>query len=257
MESAPESSIKRTLTRLASSVSSRLQLDRLQSTISSVGEESRFSVSKRRTVSKRYSGTEIGGMDQERGSNPQATTNEAKLGPPEVGDGQASGQLTHFFLCLDSDVFVGQEGDQLAAEVRAARATGVQIVMAHVINEEEGGCPFSRCLLEPTWGFFWGRGASMHSMCRHAFASRALRVRLTSQCALHTRRKVLRNHTARPDSRWALQGCRDHAHRRCPPGRQHCPVGEEAWRKGQVCVQRRKSQLTIVYHAQASRATGA
>jgi hypothetical protein len=49
---------------------------------------------------------------------------------------------THFLLLLNKDTFVGDKGEALAHEVRAARALGIALLMIHETDEARGGCAF-------------------------------------------------------------------------------------------------------------------
>lgn len=51
-----------------------------------------------------------------------------------------SGVPTHMLLVLNDQSFVGAVGDGLAREVRAARATGLPVVMVHQNDADCGGC---------------------------------------------------------------------------------------------------------------------
>jgi hypothetical protein len=53
-------------------------------------------------------------------------------------------QPTHFVLYLNFDTFVGDEGERLVREVRAAMAAGLSIVMPHEHDPSKGGCAFER-----------------------------------------------------------------------------------------------------------------
>lgn len=55
------------------------------------------------------------------------------------------GSLTYFALYLNSETFVGKGGELLASHVRAARATGIPVVLAHETDPEKKGCEFSTC----------------------------------------------------------------------------------------------------------------
>ena len=46
----------------------------------------------------------------------------------------------HLLLYLSARTWLGAEGDELAEEVRAARASGLPIVMVHATDEEHDGC---------------------------------------------------------------------------------------------------------------------
>eukprot|EP00966_Prymnesium_polylepis_P229787 5316880-Prymnesium_polylepis.1 len=52
--------------------------------------------------------------------------------------------LTHMLLYLNNETFVGETGQTLSAEVRRARALGIEIVLAHENDPARGGCPFNR-----------------------------------------------------------------------------------------------------------------
>ena len=54
---------------------------------------------------------------------------------------------THFFLYLSRETWVGDSGKELAAQVRAARAVGLPIVMVHEVDDDAGGCEFGRCVV--------------------------------------------------------------------------------------------------------------
>ena len=56
----------------------------------------------------------------------------------------AAGEASHMLLYLSHKTWLGAEGQRLAAEVRAARATDLAIVMLHENDEARDGCPFSR-----------------------------------------------------------------------------------------------------------------
>ena len=51
---------------------------------------------------------------------------------------------THFVLYLNHDTFVGEDGVQLAKEVRCAMASKLPIVMAHENDIHRRGCEFER-----------------------------------------------------------------------------------------------------------------
>ena len=51
---------------------------------------------------------------------------------------------THFLLYLNVDTFCSDAGEQLAAELRRARAAKLPIVMAHENDPQRGGCAFER-----------------------------------------------------------------------------------------------------------------
>eukprot|EP00966_Prymnesium_polylepis_P236044 5458975-Prymnesium_polylepis.1 len=53
-------------------------------------------------------------------------------------------QPTHFLLYLNRETFVGNAGLLLAAEVRAARTTGLPIALAHENDLARKGCEFGR-----------------------------------------------------------------------------------------------------------------
>ena len=64
---------------------------------------------------------------------------------PEQQAAPTSGQVaspTHFLLYLNHDTFVGEAGEQLALEVRAAMAANVTIFMPHECDPARGGCQF-------------------------------------------------------------------------------------------------------------------
>ena len=64
---------------------------------------------------------------------------------PAVGDRRSDGTpVTHFLLYLAQETWVGDAGDELAREVRAAREAGMPIVMVHENDMEHGGCEFAR-----------------------------------------------------------------------------------------------------------------
>ena len=44
----------------------------------------------------------------------------------------------------NNETFVGETGQTLSAEVRRARALGIEIVLAHENDPARGGCPFNR-----------------------------------------------------------------------------------------------------------------
>ena len=52
---------------------------------------------------------------------------------------------THFLLYLNFDTFVGDAGQQLAAEVRQAMKAKLSILMPHENDPAKGGCQFERC----------------------------------------------------------------------------------------------------------------
>jgi len=57
--------------------------------------------------------------------------------------GSNNADPTHFLLLLESDVFLRSTSHELAAQLRAARACNLPIVMAHIDAVEEGGSLFS------------------------------------------------------------------------------------------------------------------
>jgi len=54
------------------------------------------------------------------------------------------GPATHMLLYLAHSTFEGEDGNDLADEVRRARAAGVPVILVHEVDPENGGCPFSR-----------------------------------------------------------------------------------------------------------------
>ena len=55
-----------------------------------------------------------------------------------------SGIPTHFVLYLNFHTFVGEDGAQLAEQVRLAMASKLPIVMPHENDPDKGGCQFER-----------------------------------------------------------------------------------------------------------------
>jgi len=66
---------------------------------------------------------------------------------PDLVDEETATALsepTHFLLYLNVDTFVGEEGKQLANEVRAAMEGELPIIMPHEIDPARRGCQFER-----------------------------------------------------------------------------------------------------------------
>jgi len=63
----------------------------------------------------------------------------AKAASPATGS-----VATHMLLFLAEQTFLGDQGAQLAEELRRARAAGFPVVMLHENDEENGGCEFGR-----------------------------------------------------------------------------------------------------------------
>ena len=62
-----------------------------------------------------------------------------------AGDRRSDGKpVTHFLLYLAQETWIGDAGNELAREVRAARVAGMPIVMVHENDMEHGGCEFAR-----------------------------------------------------------------------------------------------------------------
>ena len=80
-------------------------------------------------------------------SGAAAEEEEAKPKPglPEVALSTSErGRPTHVLLLLSSSTFVGEAGEALAVEIRAARHAGIPILMIHQKDPAHGGCAFER-----------------------------------------------------------------------------------------------------------------
>jgi len=61
------------------------------------------------------------------------------------GDAEVANiSATHMLLYLNTDTFLGVDGQTLANDVRLAWAAGVEVVLVHENDEHLCGCPFSR-----------------------------------------------------------------------------------------------------------------
>ena len=114
---------------------------------------------------------------------------------PADGDGLATG-ATHFLLYLTSQTFVGDMGEALAQEVRRSRAAGFgeKIVMLHENDFDDDGCEFGRR----------AEKGHLSNRCRPHFPSASHLADLRLCPCL----QVLRDHSTRPDQRWAIRNAR-------------------------------------------------
>ena len=51
-------------------------------------------------------------------------------------------EITHFLLLLNNRTFIDTAGEELAKELRSARAAGVKVLLVHENDMERGGCEF-------------------------------------------------------------------------------------------------------------------
>ena len=70
-------------------------------------------------------------------------TEMAAVGEPSPS--QPPSQPTHFMLYLSHETFVGEQGELLAKEVRAAVEAKVPLFMPHENDPAKGGCQFEVC----------------------------------------------------------------------------------------------------------------
>ena len=63
---------------------------------------------------------------------------------PRWSSSRYEDEPTHFLLYLNENTFVGDDGAQLADEVRAALAAGLPVIMSHENDPAKGGCVFDR-----------------------------------------------------------------------------------------------------------------
>jgi len=78
--------------------------------------------------------------------------------------GEAAGTApSHLLLYLAHETWVGAAGEELAREVRAARAGGLRIVMLHENDAEHGRCEFSRFFATTPGDLIQG---GIHSMAK-------------------------------------------------------------------------------------------
>ena len=82
--------------------------------------------------------------DRAAARRPSVFAPEARqTGNDSADDAYSRGEPTHFLLYLTSQTFVGEQGERLAAQVRAAMAAQLPIVLAHESDEQRCGCAFS------------------------------------------------------------------------------------------------------------------
>jgi hypothetical protein len=74
----------------------------------------------------------------------EAAVEWLKKASEATGIGSSPPRPTHFILYLNADTFVGESGARLAAQVRAARGLGLNMVTVHENDPQKGGCEFPR-----------------------------------------------------------------------------------------------------------------
>ena len=85
-------------------------------------------------------GTPSGHDSRQRVLSVEAVTMEARdMEAPPSGE-----RATHFLLYLSEHTFVGEDGQRLADEVRAARVANMDIAMVHENDPALNGCEFGR-----------------------------------------------------------------------------------------------------------------
>ena len=87
------------------------------------------------------------------GPAPVASDNDLETPPapapdvpsePKTAPTPSEPSATHVLLLLSIETFVGEKGEALAREIRAARRAGLPILMIHQTDPALGGCPFER-----------------------------------------------------------------------------------------------------------------
>ena len=116
--------------------------------------------------------------------------------------GKSNLAATHFLLYLKFDTYLNDAGQQLAEELRKARAAGLPIVMAHENDLALGGCEFSRFFTTTPQdlindGLYKALAFAAYPGAKHRAVSMALLAKALGAVARHTKAgKPVRKHAS-------------------------------------------------------------